>query len=53
VPTRAAPRLRAHADRGAGAVELHYDVPLVGRDMTSATFTVKGDSVPFTLSYHR
>jgi len=39
---------------GPDAVELHTDVPLVGRDMTTcATFTVReGDSVPFTLSYH-
>ena len=39
---------------GPDAVELHTDVPLEGRDMkTCAKFTVrKGDSVPFTLSYH-
>jgi GH15 family glucan-1,4-alpha-glucosidase len=40
---------------GPDAVELHTDVPLEGRDLTTcAKFTVReGDSVPFTLSYHR
>jgi GH15 family glucan-1,4-alpha-glucosidase len=40
---------------GPDAVELHTDVPLTGKDMrTCASFTVrKGQSVPFTLSYHR
>ena len=40
---------------GPDAVELHTDIPLQGRDMkTIAEFTVrKGESVPFTLSYHR
>ena len=40
---------------GPDAVELHTGVRLVGRDMkTHATFDVReGDSVPFTLSYHR
>ena len=40
---------------GPDAVELHTRVPLQGRDMrTHAAFTVrKGESVPFTLSYHR
>ena len=39
---------------GPDAVELHTDIPLDGRGMkTRASFTVrKGDSVPFTLSYH-
>jgi GH15 family glucan-1,4-alpha-glucosidase len=39
---------------GPDAVELHTDVPLEGRDLTTcARFTVReGDSVPFTLSYH-
>ncbi len=39
---------------GPDAVELHTDAPLEGRDMkTCSRFTVrKGDSVPFTLSYH-
>jgi GH15 family glucan-1,4-alpha-glucosidase len=39
---------------GPDAVELHTRVPLVGRDFTTlAEFTVgRGDSVPFTLSYH-
>ncbi|MCC7079458.1 MAG: glycoside hydrolase family 15 protein [Burkholderiales bacterium] len=39
---------------GPDAVELHTDVPLVGRDMTTcAEFIVRADeSVPFTLSYH-
>jgi GH15 family glucan-1,4-alpha-glucosidase len=40
---------------GPDAVELHTDLSLEGRDMkTFASFTVKeGESVPFTLSYHR
>ncbi len=40
---------------GPDAVELHTRVPLEGRDMkTHAAFSVaKGESVPFTLSYHR
>ncbi len=40
---------------GPDAVELHTHVPLEGRDMkTLSSFTVKeGESVPFTLSYHR
>jgi GH15 family glucan-1,4-alpha-glucosidase len=40
---------------GPDAVELHTDLPLSGRDMKSvASFTVReGESVPFTLSYHR
>lgn len=40
---------------GPDAVELHTDLPLHGRDMKSfASFVVrKGQSVPFTLSYHR
>lgn len=39
---------------GPDAVELHTDVPLHGRDMTTcAEFVVRaGESVPFTLSYH-
>ncbi|HEX5046721.1 MAG TPA: glycoside hydrolase family 15 protein [Gammaproteobacteria bacterium] len=39
---------------GPDAVELHTDVPLEGRDMTTrARFTVReGESVPLTLSYH-
>ncbi|WP_459617125.1 glycoside hydrolase family 15 protein [Bordetella sp. 2513F-2] len=40
---------------GPDAVELHTAVPLHGHDMTStARFTVRaGETVPFTLSYHR
>jgi GH15 family glucan-1,4-alpha-glucosidase len=40
---------------GPHAIELHTDVALEGRDFkTLAEFTVReGDSVPFTLSYHR
>ena len=40
---------------GPDAIELHTNVALEGRDFrTVATFTVReGDSVPFTLSYHR
>lgn len=40
---------------GADAVELHTTVPLEGQDMkTVSRFTVRaGESVPFTLSYHR
>jgi GH15 family glucan-1,4-alpha-glucosidase len=40
---------------GADAVELHTTVPLGGQDMkTVSRFTVRaGQSVPFTLSYHR
>jgi GH15 family glucan-1,4-alpha-glucosidase len=40
---------------GPDAVELHTAVPLHGRDMrTLARFEVRqGDSVPFSLSYHR
>jgi GH15 family glucan-1,4-alpha-glucosidase len=40
---------------GPDAVELHTDVPLEGRDLTTcATFTLReGESAPFTLSYHR
>lgn len=40
---------------GPDAVELHTQVPLEGRDMkTHAAFSVaEGESVPFTLSYHR
>ena len=40
---------------GADAVELHTTVPLQGQDMkTVSRFTVRaGESVPFTLSYHR
>lgn len=40
---------------GPDAVELHTSVPLVGRDMkTHASFSVQaGQTVPFTLSYHR
>lgn len=40
---------------GPDAVELHTQVPLEGRDMrTHAAFEVaEGESVPFTLSYHR
>jgi GH15 family glucan-1,4-alpha-glucosidase len=40
---------------GPDALELHTDVALEGRDLkTYAAFTVReGDSVPFTLSYHR
>jgi GH15 family glucan-1,4-alpha-glucosidase len=40
---------------GPDAVELHTLVPLEGRDLqTHAAFTVReGESVPFTLSYHR
>jgi GH15 family glucan-1,4-alpha-glucosidase len=39
---------------GPDAVELHTQVPLVGRDLTtSAEFAVRaGETVPFTLSYH-
>jgi GH15 family glucan-1,4-alpha-glucosidase len=39
---------------GPDAVELHTDVPLEGRDMTTCSrFTVReGESVPLTLSYH-
>ena len=39
---------------GPDAVELHTQVPLVGRDFTTcAEFTVRsGETVPFTLSYH-
>jgi GH15 family glucan-1,4-alpha-glucosidase len=39
---------------GPDAVELHTDVPLEGRDLTTRSrFTVcEGQSVPFTLSYH-
>ena len=40
---------------GPDAVELHTLLPLEGRDLeTHASFTVReGQSVPFTLSYHR
>jgi GH15 family glucan-1,4-alpha-glucosidase len=40
---------------GPDAVELHTDLPLSGKDMrTYSAFTVRaGESVPFTLSYHR
>lgn len=40
---------------GPDAVELHTGVPLAGHDMkTESAFTVRqGESVPFTLSYHR
>ncbi len=40
---------------GPDAVELHTTVPLEGEDLhTLARFTVReGESVPFTLSYHR
>jgi GH15 family glucan-1,4-alpha-glucosidase len=40
---------------GPDAIELHTDVELEGRDFkTLAAFTVReGESVPFTLSYHR
>lgn len=40
---------------GADAVELHTTIPLEGQDMkTVSRFTVRaGESVPFTLSYHR
>ena len=40
---------------GADAVELHTTAPLEGQDMkTVSRFTVRaGESVPFTLSYHR
>ncbi|MBM3545957.1 MAG: glycoside hydrolase family 15 protein [Alphaproteobacteria bacterium] len=40
---------------GPDAVELHTPAPLAGRDMrTLSAFTVRaGESVPFTLSYHR
>ena len=40
---------------GPDAVELHTDLPLEGRNMTThADFLVRaGDSVPFTFSYHR
>ena len=40
---------------GPDAVELHTQVPLEGRDLkTHAAFSIRdGDSVPFTLSYHR
>ena len=40
---------------GPDAVELHTQVPLEGRDMkTHAEFSVgEGESVPFTMSYHR
>jgi GH15 family glucan-1,4-alpha-glucosidase len=40
---------------GPDAVELHTDVELEGRDLTTvAAFAVRaGESVPFTLSYHR
>ncbi len=40
---------------GPDAVELHTAAPLDGRDMrTTSSFIVrKGESVPFTLSYHR
>ena len=40
---------------GPDAIELHTDVELEGRDYkTLAAFTVcEGDTVPFTLSYHR
>src|SRR5690606_24103781 len=40
---------------GPDAVELHTDVALEGRDFrTVARFRVReGESVPFTLSYHR
>src|SRR5690606_30592506 len=40
---------------GPDAVELHTRAPLEGRDMrTLSSFEVaEGESVPFTLSYHR
>ena len=40
---------------GPDAVELHTDAPLEGHDLkTHSAFTVReGESVPFTLSYHR
>ncbi|HET7609444.1 MAG TPA: glycoside hydrolase family 15 protein, partial [Gammaproteobacteria bacterium] len=40
---------------GPDAVELHTRAPLEGRDLTThSKFTVReGDSMPFTLSYHR
>jgi GH15 family glucan-1,4-alpha-glucosidase len=40
---------------GPDAVELHTDVPLEGRDLTTtSSFTVReGETVPLTLSYHR
>jgi GH15 family glucan-1,4-alpha-glucosidase len=40
---------------GPDAVELNTDVPLEGHNLTTTSaFTVRaGDSVPFTLSYHR
>ncbi len=51
----AAARLWPAAIAGPDAVELHTRVPLDGRDMTThAQFTIReGDSMPFTLSYHR